>query len=57
VTWNAASGKTAITAFVKNLSDDREATDASGGTIADGFLRTEHLSYPRIYGLQLNYAF
>jgi iron complex outermembrane receptor protein len=57
VTWNAASGKTAVTAFIKNLSDDREATDASGGTIADGFLRTEHLSNPRMYGLQWNYSF
>ena len=56
-TWNAASGKTAVTAFVKNLTDDREATDGSGGTLADGFLRTVHLSNPRMYGLQLNYSF
>jgi iron complex outermembrane receptor protein len=57
VTWNAASGKTAVTAFFKNITDDREATDASGGTIADGFLRTEHLSNPQMFGLQLNYQF
>ena len=32
-------------------------TDASGGTIADGFLRTVQLGIPRLYGLQLNYKF
>jgi iron complex outermembrane receptor protein len=57
MTWAAPSEKLAITAFVKNLSGDRNATDASGGTISDGFLRTELLSDPRMYGLQLNYRF
>jgi iron complex outermembrane receptor protein len=57
MTWVAPSDKLAITAFVKNISGDRHATDASGGTISDGFLRTELLSDPRMYGLQLNYSF
>ena len=57
MTWTAQSQKLALTAFVKNISDDRHSTDASGGTISDGFLRTELLSDPRMYGLQLNYRF
>ena len=57
VTWTAPSEKLALTAFVKNITDDRHSTDASGGTISDGFLRTELLSDPRMYGLQLNYRF
>jgi iron complex outermembrane receptor protein len=57
VTWTAPSDKLAITAFIKNIADDRHSTDASGGTISDGFLRTELLSDPRMYGLQLNYRF
>jgi iron complex outermembrane receptor protein len=57
MTWSAPSEKLALTAFVKNISDDRHSTDASGGTISDGFLRTELLSDPRMYGLQLNYRF
>jgi len=57
MTWTSASDKLAVTAFVKNISDDRATTDASGGTIADGFLRTVHLGIPRMYGLQLNYRF
>jgi iron complex outermembrane receptor protein len=57
MTWTAASQKLAITAFVKNIADDRHSTDASGGTISDGYLRTELLSDPRMYGLQLNYRF
>jgi iron complex outermembrane receptor protein len=57
MTWASPSDKLAITAFVKNISDDRATTDASGGTIADGFLRTVHLGIPRMYGLQLNYRF
>ena len=57
ITWTAPAGNLALTAFVKNISDDRHSTDASGGTISDGFLRTELLSDPRMYGLQLNYRF
>lgn len=57
VTWTAPSDKLAVTAFIKNISGDRHSTDASGGTISDGFLRTELLSDPRMYGLQLNYKF
>jgi iron complex outermembrane receptor protein len=57
MTWTSASDKLAVTAFVKNISDDRAVTDASGGSIADGFLRTVHLGIPRMYGLQLNYRF
>ena len=57
MTWTAPSDKLALTAFVKNIADDRRSTDASGGTISDGFLRTELLSDPRMYGLQLNYRF
>jgi iron complex outermembrane receptor protein len=57
MTWTAPSGKLALTAYVKNISNDRHSTDASGGTISDGFLRTELLSDPRMYGLQLNYRF
>lgn len=56
-TWTSPSDKLAITAFVKNIGDDRAETDASGGTIADGFLRTVQLGIPRLYGLQLNYRF
>ncbi|MGI9265620.1 MAG: hypothetical protein ACR2QU_11880, partial [Gammaproteobacteria bacterium] len=55
--WLSPSSAMTITAFVKNVSDDRYATDASGGTIADGFLRTEYLIAPRLYGLALNYKF
>jgi iron complex outermembrane receptor protein len=57
MTWTSPSQQLALTAFIKNLSDDRHSTDASGGTISDGFLRTELLSDPRMYGLQLNYRF
>ena len=57
MTWTAPSEMLALTAFVKNISDDRHSTDASGGSISDGFLRTELLSDPRMYGLQLNYRF
>jgi iron complex outermembrane receptor protein len=57
VTWTAPSQKLALTAFVKNIMDKRHSTDASGGTISDGFLRTELLSDPRMFGLQLNYRF
>ena len=57
MTWTAPAGKMALTAYVKNISDDRHSTDASGGTISDGFLRTELLSDPRMFGLQLNYRF
>jgi iron complex outermembrane receptor protein len=57
VTWDSPSETLAITAFIKNIGDDRESTDASGGTIADGFLRTEHLSNPQMYGLQVQYRF
>jgi iron complex outermembrane receptor protein len=57
MTWTSPSQQLALTAFIKNISDDRHSTDASGGTITDGFLRTELLSEPRMYGLQLNYRF
>jgi iron complex outermembrane receptor protein len=57
MTWTAPSGSLALTAFVKNISDDRHSTDASGGTLSDGYLRTELLSDPRMFGLQLNYRF
>jgi iron complex outermembrane receptor protein len=57
MTWTAPSEKLALTAFVKNIAGDRHSTDASGGSISDGFLRTELLSDPRMYGLQLNYRF
>ena len=46
-----------MTAFIRNIADERNATDASSGTIADGFLRTEYLTYPQMYGLRLNYKF
>ena len=55
--WLSPSSSMTITAFVKNVADDRYATDASGGTIADGFLRTEYLTTPRLYGLAFNYRF
>jgi iron complex outermembrane receptor protein len=57
MTWTSPSQQLALTAFIKNISGDRHSTDASGGSITDGFLRTEHLSDPRMYGLQLNYRF
>lgn len=56
-TWTSPSEKLALTAFIKNIGDERYATDASAGTIADGFLRTEYLTNPRMYGLQVNYRF
>jgi iron complex outermembrane receptor protein len=56
-TWTSASESIAVTAFVQNIGDDRYATDASGGTLADGFLRTEYLTAPRMYGLKFNYRF
>ncbi|MCJ7814833.1 MAG: TonB-dependent receptor, partial [Xanthomonadales bacterium] len=56
-TWTSPSEKLALTAFIKNIGDERYATDASSGTIADGFLRTEYLTNPRMYGLQVNYRF
>jgi iron complex outermembrane receptor protein len=56
-TWTSASDSFAVTAFIQNISDERHATDASGGTIADGFLRAEYLTSPRMYGLRFNYRF
>ena len=56
-TWTSPSESIAVTAFIQNIGDDRYATDASGGTIADGFLRTEYLTAPRMYGLKFNYRF
>lgn len=56
-TWTSPSESMAITAFIQNISDERHATDASRGTLADGFLRTEYLTAPRMYGLRFNYRF
>jgi len=56
-TWTSPSESMAITAFIQNISDERHATDASRGTLADGFLRTEYLTNPRMYGLRFNYRF
>jgi iron complex outermembrane receptor protein len=56
-TWTSPTDTWGITAFIKNIADNRYATDASSGTIADGFLRTEYLTNPRMYGLQVNYKF
>ena len=56
-TWTSPSESIAVTAFIQNIGDERYATDASGGTLADGFLRTEYLSSPRLYGLRFNYRF
>ena len=56
-TWTSPSESIAVTAFIQNIGDERYATDASGGTLADGFLRTEYLTAPRIYGLRFNYRF
>jgi iron complex outermembrane receptor protein len=55
--WTSESEKWSVTAFIRNIADERNATDASSGTIADGFLRTEYLTYPQMYGLRLNYKF
>ena len=56
-TWLSESGSIAVTAFVKNIEDERVELDRGRGTIADGFLRRSTLSDPRLYGLQLNYKF
>lgn len=56
-TWTSPTDTWNLTAFIKNIGDNRHANDASSGTIADGFLRTEYLTNPRMYGLQVNYKF
>jgi len=55
--WRAPEDNLAVTAFVKNLSGDREATDASRGTATDDFQRSEAVTDPRMYGIAVNYNF
>jgi len=55
--WRAPADNLSVSAFVKNLMDDREATDASRGTATDDFQRSEAVTDPRMYGVAVNYNF
>lgn len=55
--WRAPEDNLAVTAFVKNLAGDRDATDASRGTATDDFQRSEAVTDPRMYGVAVNYNF
>ncbi len=57
VTWTNAAEDLAVTAYIKNIEDDRNATDASRGTSTAGFIRTETLTDPQMYGVRVNYKF
>jgi iron complex outermembrane receptor protein len=57
VTWVSAAESLAVTAYVKNIEDEREATDASLGTTEDGFTVRNELTDPRMYGVRLTYSF
>lgn len=55
--WRAPTDNLSVSAFVKNLTGDRDATDASRGTATDDFQRSEAVTDPRMYGVAVNYGF
>jgi iron complex outermembrane recepter protein len=56
-TWASATDNLLVTAWVKNIEDNREATDAALGTQSAGFIRRVKLTDPRMYGLRVTYRF
>ena len=56
-TWASPADSLLVTAWVKNIEDNREATDAALGTQSAGFIRRVRLTDPRMYGLRVTYRF
>ena len=57
IVWASNDRNLTISAFIKNINNERHATDASRGTATDGYQRSETVIDPRLYGLRLNFKF